>query len=148
MHTTLSTIEETENHEATRRDIRRWRADWHTLNEQIAETKKTMRAGYKGAHALKFGSPEWHEYAKILAAQGQAQSALHGLRNEATALLMFRSSLRGRVHAPKLDAERLRSIVVSSLSWEFMRAMKDASADQIRARIIEEIGSKYERSNK
>lgn len=151
MSATLSTAE-TENCETpaesgtrSRHDLRRWRADWHSLNAQIAEAKKTMRA--KGLRPVAHQSEGWDEYAKAAGARGEAQRDLHGLRDEATALLLFRASLRGRVHAPKLDARRLRAIFLRCLGWTAKEASK-TDTDLIRAAIAAGIGSQYVRSDK
>jgi len=142
--TTEENVTPAESSTRSRHDLRRWRDDWHALCAQIAETKKAMRTGIPTVDVT---SPDFPAYQAHRRAQGEAQSALHGLRAEATALLIFRAALRGRAHAPKLDADHLRSILARNLTWQAMSALRNASADQLRARIIGEVGKKYERSH-
>lgn len=126
-------------------DLSRWRDAHRALVEEIQTNKRTMRAGYKGSHNLQTSDAEWRTAQAVSEQQAAAQATAHYLDRRATALYIFRASLRGHEHAPGLSEDTLKTIVHTACKWQTYKAGIGTGAKNQREAIIKMIGEEFEK---
>lgn len=108
-------------------NLGKWRADLQSLAEEIRVNKQTMRAA-----------------AREPGSASEAQARAHGLARHATALCLFRASLREREHAPGLSLDKLRQILNDICPRQQRHELRlEESVSEYRAEIVELIRSVY-----